>query len=271
MIKEMAAPPNEDASYGITLRNVSFVYEDTSNEILHDIDLEILSGEFFVLLGPSGCGKSTVLNLVAGFENVTSGKVVVGSKEVVAAGRDRVVIFQDSNSLYGWMNVIDNVAFPLRVASVSKEERYRLADTALKTVGLQGHEKKYPNQLSGGMKQRVQLARALVMDSPVLLMDEPFAALDAQTRTVLQDELVQLRDRLRCTILFITHDITEAILLGDRVGIMRKGPSSTVKHVIDIGLERPRQRSSAAFGQLYETINESISEEVRASRMKTGG
>ncbi|MHA3904957.1 ABC transporter ATP-binding protein [Castellaniella sp. WN] len=266
MIKKMATPSNDDTSYGITLRDVSFVYENASNEILHGVDLEILNGEFFVLLGPSGCGKSTILNLVAGFENATAGKVIVGSKEVTAAGRDRVVIFQDSNSLYGWMSVIDNVAFPLRVALIGREERHRLASAALKTVGLQGHEKKYPHQLSGGMKQRVQLARALVMNSPVLLMDEPFAALDAQTRSVLQDELVQLRDRLRCTILFITHDITEAILLGDRVGIMRSGPSSTIKHIIEIDLERPRQRSSVAFGQLYDKINESISEEVRGSQ-----
>src|SRR5262249_30852285 len=231
--------------------------------VLRDLTFEVGAGEFFVLLGPSGCGKSTALNLIAGFQSPSSGEVIAGGKPVRAAGRDRAVIFQDSDSLYGWLSVLDNVAFPLRVAGVAEAERRDRAAAALKLVGLQGHEKKYPGQLSGGMKQRTQLARALVLDSPILLMDEPFAALDAQTRSILQDELVQLSIQMRRTVLFITHDISEAILLAERVGIMHAGPGSFMKEVFDITLPRPRRRSSVEFGELYERIHRSISDEVQ--------
>lgn len=252
----------------ITLEDVAFEYDRGKQPVLQHVNLEVGSGEFFVLLGPSGCGKSTILNLVAGFESASTGKVVVDKRPVTGAGRDRVVIFQDSDSLYGWLSVVDNTAFPLRVEGINRKERRQRAMNALMVVGLHGHENKYPRQLSGGMKQRVQLARALVTNSPVLLMDEPFAALDAQTRSILQDELVQLSSRLRCTILFITHDIGEAILLGDRVGIMRAGPASAIKEIIRVELPRPRQRGSLAFGELYERINQSISEEVRQALSK---
>jgi len=218
-----------------------------------------------VLLGPSGCGKSTVLNLIAGFEHATRGDVLAGGAPITGAARDRMVIFQDSDSLYGWISVLDNVAFPLRVAGVGRKERHERARAALTLVGLQGHEEKYPAELSGGMKQRTQLARALVLDSPILLMDEPFAALDAQTRSILQDELMQLCVSVRRTVLFITHDISEAILLGDRVAIMRAGPASSIKETIDVDLPRPRRRSGLAFGELYERIHRSISEEVQSA------
>ena len=241
-----------------------------STEVLKGIDLTVRNGEFAVLLGPSGCGKSTVLNLIAGFESPTGGEVLAGGVPVAGAGRDRVVIFQDSDSLYGWLSVLDNVAFPLRVAGVGEQERRTRAAAALKLVGLQGHERKYPGQLSGGMKQRTQLARALVLDSPILLMDEPFAALDAQTRSILQDELVALCTRMRRTVLFITHDIGEAILLGDRVGIMRAGPASTIKEIIPVMLPRPRRRSGVEFGELYERINQSISDEVHNALRREG-
>jgi NitT/TauT family transport system ATP-binding protein len=246
----------------IGVRHVTFAFGGAA-AVLEDVSFDVVSGEFFVLLGPSGCGKSTVLNLIAGFEHPTRGSVTTGGRQVEAAGRDRVVIFQDSDSLYGWLTVRDNVAFPLRVVGIARKEREARALATLKLVGLQGHEGKYPAELSGGMKQRAQLARALVLDSPVLLMDEPFAALDAQTRSILQDELVQISVAMRRTVLFITHDIGEAILLGDRVGIMRAGPGSAIKETIPIELPRPRRRGSAEFGALYERINQSISEEVQ--------
>jgi len=230
---------------------------------LSELTMTIKRGEFIALLGPSGCGKSTVLNLVAGFEQPTTGEVLAGGRRVEGAGRDRMVIFQDSDSLYGWMSVFDNVAFPLRVAGVSRKDRRQRALLVLKLVGLRGHEAKYPGELSGGMKQRTQLARALVLDSPILLMDEPFAALDAQTRSILQDELVQISTQMSRTILFITHDIAEAILLGDRVGVMRAGPGASMKEEFEITLPRPRRRSSVEFGELYERIHHSISEEVQ--------
>ena len=256
--------PAGDAAVGsIAVRNVDFVFGEAEHPVMRDVSFEVDTGEFFVLLGPSGCGKSTVLNLIAGFETPTRGEILAGGKRVTAAGRDRVVIFQDSDSLYSWLTVLDNVAFPLRVVGMGEKERRARAATALKLVGLRGHERKYPRQLSGGMKQRTQLARALVLDSPILLMDEPFAALDAQTRSILQDELVQLCTRVQRTVLFITHDISEAILLGDRVGIMRAGPASSIKDTISIELPRPRRRSSIEFGELYERIHRSISEEVQ--------
>lgn len=247
----------------IAIRDISFGFGSGRPPVLGGVTFDVASGEFFVLLGPSGCGKSTVLNLIAGFEQSTQGTVVAGGRLVEGAARDRVVIFQDSDSLYGWLTVRDNVTFPLRVQGVAARERNERALAALKVVGLKGHEDKYPGELSGGMKQRTQLARALVLDAPILLMDEPFAALDAQTRSILQDELVQLSITMRRTVLFITHDIGEAILLGDRVGIMHAGPGSSIKETIVVDLPRPRSRSSAEFGALYERIHRSIAEEVQ--------
>jgi NitT/TauT family transport system ATP-binding protein len=245
------------------VRHVDFAFGNSGAPVIRNLSFDVQRGEFFVLLGPSGCGKSTVLNLVAGFEQPTTGEVLAGGRRVEGAGRDRMVIFQDSDSLYGWMSVFDNVAFPLRVAGVSRNDRRQRALLVLKLVGLRGHEAKYPGELSGGMKQRTQLARALVLDSPILLMDEPFAALDAQTRSILQDELVQISTQMSRTILFITHDIAEAILLGDRVGVMRAGPGASMKEEFEITLPRPRRRSSVEFGELYERIHHSISEEVQ--------
>src|SRR5262245_35719518 len=246
----------------IVFHGVEFTFGG-GQSVLKNLSFDVRGGEFFVLLGPSGCGKSTALNLIAGFEAPTRGEVLAGGRRVEGAGRDRAVIFQDSDSLYGWLSVLDNVAFPLRVTGTAEVERRERASAAIKLVGLQGHEQKYPAELSGGMKQRTQLARALVLDSPILLMDEPFAALDAQTRSILQDELVQLNIRMRKTVLFITHDIGEAILLGDRVGIMHAGPASAIKEVIEVHLARPRRRGSVEFGELYERIGQSISDEVR--------
>jgi len=265
MHTDPAAPLSDAASRvgQIALRGVDFAYAGNSTTVIQDVSFEVAPGEFLVLLGPSGCGKSTVLNLIAGFERPSRGEVLASGRAVQSAGRDRVVIFQDSDSLYGWLTVLDNVGFPLRVAGVAARERRERATAVLKVVGLAGHEHKYPRQLSGGMKQRVQLARALVLDSPILLMDEPFAALDAQTRSILQDELMQLSVKMRRTILFITHDIGESILLGDRIGIMRAGPASSIKEFLPVTLPRPRRRSSVEFGELYERIRASISEEVR--------
>jgi NitT/TauT family transport system ATP-binding protein len=266
--EQLATP--ESTAGRIELAAVDFQFAGSDLPVIRNLDLAIAPGEFFVLLGPSGCGKSTVLNLVAGFESPTRGEVRAGGQVVRSAGRDRVVIFQDSDSLFHWLTVLDNVAFPLRVVGVRPQERRRRAAAVLELVGLQDHAHKYPSELSGGMKQRTQLARALVLDSPILLMDEPFAALDAQTRSILQDELVQLGLRVRRTIVFITHDISEAILLGDRVAIMRAGPESAIKETIDVTLPRPRRRSGVEFGELYERINSSIADEVRSALRNEG-
>ena len=202
----------------VMFRSVDFRYGPAGSLILRGFNLEMERGEFFALVGPSGCGKSTVLNILAGFERAMAGEVLLDERALRGPERDRIVIFQEPDSLYPWLTAQENVEFPLRVLGMSRAERRGRATEALRLVGLRGHEAKHPGQLSGGMKQRVQLARALVLDAPVLLMDEPFGSLDAQTRLILQEELVQIAARTKRTILFITHDIHEAIFLADRVG-----------------------------------------------------
>lgn len=246
----------------ISFQRVEFRYGD-GPLIVRDFSLELARGEFFALVGPSGCGKSTVLNLLAGFDTPTSGELRVDGRPVQGPERARIVIFQETDSLYPWLTAVENVEFPLRVLGVPRGERRARAGEALRLVGLHGHEAKHPGHLSGGMKQRVQLARALVLDAPILLMDEPFAALDAQTRLILQEELVQIAARTQRTILFITHDIHEAIFLADRVGVMTAGPEATIKKVVDVEIARPRQRGSAVFGELYEQTHQILSDEVR--------
>jgi NitT/TauT family transport system ATP-binding protein len=247
----------------IVFDSISFSYAHGGAAVLSDVDLSLRRGEFFMLLGPSGCGKTTVLNLLAGFERPTGGSIHMGGRAVTAPGVERPVIFQGDDSLLGWLSAIANIEFGLRLAGISTTERRLQAEKALQLVGLAGQGDKFPHQLSGGMKQRIQIARALVGASDALLMDEPFAALDAQTRTTLQDELSRLWNETRRTVLFITHDISEAIILGDRIGIMRAGPGSKLKEIIVNDLPRPRRRGDPAFGLLYDRIERVVAEEVR--------
>lgn len=247
----------------ISFRGIDFRYGPRGPLIIRGFDLELQRGELFMLVGPSGCGKTTVLNVLAGFEEPSVGEVLVDGQSVRGPQRDRIVIFQEPDSLYPWLTALENVEFPLRVLGVARSERRVRAEEALRLVGLQGHEGKHPSHLSGGMKQRVQIARALVLDAPILLMDEPFGSLDAQTRIILQDELAQIAERTQRTILFITHDIHEAIFLADRIGVMTAGPESALKKIVDVELPRPRTRGSAAFGELYEHVHQILSEEVR--------
>jgi NitT/TauT family transport system ATP-binding protein len=249
----------------IAFRHVDFRYALRGREaphVLRDFELEIAQGEFYMLLGPSGCGKTTALNLLAGFEHATAGETLVDGAPVTGPSVDRVVIFQGDDSLYPWLTAQENVEFGLKMAGVPASERRRRAGEHLQLVGLEGQGHKFPGQLSGGMKQRIQIARALVCDSRILLMDEPFAALDAQTRAILQDELASIQRRTHRTVLFITHDIAEAILLADRIGVMRAGPASAVKEEIAVDLPRPRRRGAPEFGALYDRIHGILSEEV---------
>jgi NitT/TauT family transport system ATP-binding protein len=247
----------------ITFEGVAFGYRTSGGKVLSGLNLELRKSEFFLLLGPSGCGKTTVLNLLAGFERPPAGQISVGGTPVTAPGPDRVVIFQGDDSLLGWLSTVENVEFGLVLAGVPRAERRRRAERALHMVGLTGQDRKYPHELSGGMKQRVQIARALVCDADVLLMDEPFGALDAQTRATLQDELARIWTETRRTVLFITHDIGEAIILGDRIGVMRAGPGSSVKEVVTNDLPRPRSRGDPAFAAMYARIERAVSEEVK--------
>lgn len=225
-------------------------------------DVEIEAGEFFCLLGPSGCGKTTVLKLLAGFEAPTAGNILMDGRPVSGPGRDRGVVFQGDDSLYGWLTARENVEFGLRMRHVRKSERCERAMHYLELVGLKGQEQKYPAELSGGMKQRIQIARVLANEPRMLLMDEPFAALDAQTRSLMQEELANIWRTTRTTVLFITHDIDEAVTLGKRIGVMRAGPRSQVKGVVEVALDGARSRTDDAFLEYYKTVHAMIRDEV---------
>jgi len=232
------------------------------------IDIEV--GEVFCLLGPSGCGKTTVLKLLAGFEAPTAGHILMDGQPVTGADRDRGVVFQGDDSLYGWLTAVENVEFGLKMRHVPKLERRERATRYLELVGLKGQERKYPAELSGGMKQRIQIARVLANEPKMLLMDEPFAALDAQTRSLMQEELANIWRTTRTTILFITHDIDEAVTLGTRIGVMRAGPRSEVKGVIDVALNGARSRTDDVFLQYYKQVHAMIRDEVAKSLARAG-
>ncbi len=227
--------------------------------------VDIEAGEFFCLLGPSGCGKTTVLKMLAGFEAPTAGEILMEGRPVTGASRDRGVVFQGDDSLYGWLTAVENVEFGLRMRGMARAERRERAMRYLDLVGLTGQGQKYPAELSGGMKQRIQIARALVNEPKTLLMDEPFAALDAQTRSLMQDELRSVWRTTRTTVLFITHDIDEAVTLGTRIGVMRAGPRSRVKGVLDVALDGARTRTDDVFLRYYKQVYEMIRDEVAKS------
>ena len=231
---------------------------------LSDVDLEIADGEFVAILGPSGCGKSTLLNAIAGFESLTGGAVSFFGAPVTRPGTDRAVVFQEP-ALFPWLNVWDNVVFSPKINHRARRDYEPDARRYLRLVGLEKFARHLPDQLSGGMKQRVGLARTLMMHPRIFLMDEPFGALDAQTRLEMQELLLQTWDELKRTVLFITHDIDEAILLADVVYVMTARPG-TIRSRIPIALERPRtvdMLTTAAFNELRRDIMMQIREECR--------
>lgn len=240
-----------------------------SYQALDNITLTIEKGEFVSLLGPSGCGKSTVLNLVAGFDTQSEGVIQVNGKKVTGAGADRVVVFQE-HGLFPWLTVLDNVAFGLKQKGISKKERYELAMEQIKAVHLSRFTDRYPHELSGGMKQRAAIARALAMDPEILLMDEPFAALDEQTRLILHKELEEIWMRTRKTILFITHNIREAVILSDRVFVMSTRPG-TIKKEFAVKAARPRDSADTVLHHVENSIMDALADELeKVVREETG-
>jgi NitT/TauT family transport system ATP-binding protein len=230
---------------------------------LDGIELDIADDEFVTILGPSGCGKTTLLNIVAGFDQATSGVVFLDDEPIRRPGPDRGVVFQDY-ALFPWLTVEQNVEFGLRERRIPKAERRARVTQQIISVGLSGFERRYPQELSGGMRQRVALARVLVNDPKILLMDEPFAALDAQTRTIMQHELLRVWSAERRTALFITHNIEEAILLGDRVVVMTARPGR-IKEIVRVDLSRPRDVTSAAFNKTRRQVSMLLEDEVQAA------
>jgi NitT/TauT family transport system ATP-binding protein len=236
-----------------------------SVEALRDFSVDVGEGEFLCIVGPSGCGKSTFLRILADLTSATSGSIRIrrnGDPSLPLAN----VVFQE-HAIFPWKTVIDNVAFGLEMRGIPKADRYRTALSWIERVGLKKFVHHYPHQLSGGMKQRVGIARALANDPEILLMDEPLGALDAQTRTVLQEEILNLWEAQRKTVVYITHSIEEAVLLGDRVVLMTAHPGTT-KAVFDVPLGRPRDlkaTATAEFGELSYAIWESLRDEVRAA------
>ena len=230
---------------------------------LEGIDVEIADDEFLTILGPSGCGKTTLLNIVAGFEQATSGDVRLDGDPIPGPGPDRGVVFQEY-ALFPWLTVEQNIEFGPRERRVPRAERRNRVRRLIASVGLSGFERRYPQELSGGMRQRVALGRVLVNDPKILLMDEPFAALDAQTRTLMQNELLRVWSRERRTVLFITHNIEEAILLGDRVVVMTARPGR-IKEIVAVDLPRPRDVTATDFNAIRRRVSALLEDEVQAT------
>jgi NitT/TauT family transport system ATP-binding protein len=250
----------------ISVENVRQVWESRDGSEVVALDgftHTFKSGRFSCILGPSGCGKSTIAQLVGGIQTATSGKVIIEGGDGGKRGPASVMVWQSQN-LFPWRTVLDNVAFGLEMAGLSKKERTDRALVLINSVGLTGFERHYPSQLSGGMRQRVALARALIMDRPILLMDEPFGALDAQTKIIMQEELMRIFDETKKTVIFVTHAIDEAILLGDEMVVMTARPGR-IKEVITVDLPRPRSIemiSTPAFGALFDRAFHLIRDEV---------
>jgi len=238
----------------ITIDKVHKRFGQGSAEIvaLNGIDLEIAAGQFVCLLGPSGCGKSTLLNAIAGFAPPSSGRVVVDGRAVIAPGPDRGMVFQEY-ALFPWMTVADNVAFGLQVRRMPRTAIATRVDELLTLLGIAEFRDRFPKDLSGGMRQRVAIARVLAIDPPVMLMDEPFGALDALTRRSLQDELLRLWAKLGKTVVFVTHSIEEAIYLADRIVVLTYRPG-TVKSDIVVGIPRPRDVADPQFNVLKREL-----------------
>ncbi|CAG0973540.1 MAG: sulfonate ABC transporter ATP-binding protein [Candidatus Methanoperedens nitroreducens] len=232
-------------------------------EVLNGVDLSIIKGEFLTVVGPSGCGKSVLLDIIGGLTNPTSGNVYLDNKPIVGPSFKTGYVFQQY-ALFPWRNALSNIEFGLETHGIQKEEREKIARKLLSKFGLSDFEDRFPYQLSGGMQQRVAIARSLATNPDVLLMDEPFAALDAQTREILQNELLRIWEGTDTTVIFVTHSIDEAVFLADRVAVMTARPG-VVKQLIDIDLERPRNgniRSSNEFARNRHKVWDALKDEV---------
>ena len=256
-LKLVARPVAEEAWPTLQAINLNrfFTMEGSTSEVLSGLNFDVAKGELVCLLGPSGCGKTTLLKIIAGFIAPSSGRVLVNGQTVVKPGADRCVVFQE-DALFPWLTAAENIAFGLKSRLTRKTLAFEV-DRYLEMVGLVPFRNYLPSQLSGGMKQRVALARVLILKPKLLLMDEPFGALDAQTREEMQELLLELWRELGHTILFVTHDINEAVFLADRILVMDKNPGR-VRREVSVALQRPHKKESDAFHRVYRQIRSEL-------------
>ena len=248
----------------VQIENVNMVFDTKKGPFvaLQDINLSVAQGEFITLIGHSGCGKSTLLNLVAGLLKTDDGVLLCAGREIAGPGPDRGVVFQN-HSLLPWLTCFENVYLAVERVFGSKENKSKLKQRtldALDLVGLSHAEHKRPNEISGGMKQRVGIARALAMEPNVLLLDEPFGALDALTRAHLQDELLRIAASTHSTVIMVTHDVDEAVLLSDRIVMLTNGPAATIGEILNVDLARPRERLALANDAHYHSLRSQVLE-----------
>jgi len=264
------APVLRDVGRGrLEMRGVDKGFNGTETLVLQDISLTVASGEFMVVVGPSGCGKTTLLNLAGGMVKADGGEVLLDGKPVDGPGPERAMVFQD-HGLFPWLTAAQNIGFGLRMAGMSRAERKDRVAEALRTVHLSSSGEKLVHELSGGMKQRVAIARALVMDPAVLLMDEPFAAVDAQTRTLLHAQLQELWCATKKTILFVTHSVGEAVRLADRIIVLSAQPGRIGREV-RVELSHPRDFDSPQISELVKLVRTEIEDEVNRVNRKMAG
>jgi NitT/TauT family transport system ATP-binding protein len=251
-----------DGNALIKIKNLTKIFDSNGKSVsaIKDMNLEINEGEFVSFIGPSGCGKTTILRMIAGLEKPSEGIVYERGEIVQGPGPNRGMVFQEF-ALFPWRTVIKNIEFGLEIKGISKEKRKKIALEYIDLVNLEGFENSHPNELSGGMKQRVGIARALANDPDVLLMDEPFGSLDAQTRNIMQKELLRIWQKTSKTVIFVTHSVDEALYLSDRVIVLTARPA-TVKKEFSINLPRPRDRAGEDFAKLRHEILAEVQDEV---------
>jgi NitT/TauT family transport system ATP-binding protein len=274
--KATAKPSSSDAIMHVEDISMRFSTPDGVLTAVDDVSFSVKPGEFLSVIGPSGCGKSTLFNVIGGLLGGYDGKVSVAGETISGPHASIGMVFQEE-STFPWRNVVDNVAFPLELSGMPKAQRVERARHFIKLVGLDGFENRYPSELSGGMRQRVSMARTLAFEPKILLMDEPFAALDEQTRLLLGDKVLQIQQTLKQTTLLITHNITEAVQLSDRILVMTYRPGK-IKRIVDIDLPRPRTSdivSSEAFGryvaQIWSDLREEASRGMSDDETRRGG
>ncbi len=240
----------------------TFPLEQGELVAIEEFTLKVDKGEFICILGPSGCGKTTILRIIAGLDNLSSGVISLNGKDIKGPGSDRGMVFQEF-ALFPWRSVRKNIEFGMELRKIPPKTRHEISQRLIELVGLEGFENAHPHELSGGMKQRVGIARALANEPEILLMDEPFGALDAQTRNLMQKELLRIWEETKKTVVFITHSVDEAVFLADRIVVMSERPSH-ITEIYEIPWKRPRDRSSMEFANLRKEILAKLEKMVKA-------